>query len=195
MTYELSHIITLCEVITRLMDPLVECVIHELPSGTISFISGNLSKRKVGDPSLFDPAVIEENLDKIVYPKVNFDGRLVKSISIPIKNQWLVCINADVSIFSHLKTLSERFLTTGRDSEAPLSRNTWRENVHTAISDFLQKKRWSFDHLTNAQKRELGLHLFKRGAFSEKGSAEYIAQILFIGRATIFKYLKEWRNL
>ena len=31
-------------------------------------------------------------------------------------------------------------------------------------------------------------------AFKEKNAADYVAKVLGLGRATVFKYLKEWRN-
>jgi predicted transcriptional regulator YheO len=191
----LTQIIPLCDAMVRLMHPLVEIAIHDLSSETVAYIAGNLSKRKVGDPSLFSSDVIEEGLDRIIYPKVNFDGRLVKAISIPINGKWLVCINADISIFSHIKTLSEHLLsTTEPNHSGERVENKWRENLHAVLYGFLQKQKWNFDTLTHSQKKELAHHFFKCGAFSEKGAAEYIAKILFISRATVFKYLKEWRH-
>lgn len=76
-----------------------------------------------------------------------------------------------------------------------LFKNDWQEKLHITIHDFLQKQRWNFDLLTNQQKKEMTKHLFNSGAFSEKNAADYIARVLQLGRATIFKYLKEWRNL
>lgn len=93
----------LCDSMVLLLKPLLEIVIHDLSSGTIYYINGDLSKRKVGDPSLLEPEEFEENIDKIVYLKINFDGRLIKSISVPLEDKWLICINADISIFNQMK--------------------------------------------------------------------------------------------
>ena len=83
----ISNYIPLCNSIVTLMKPLVEVVIHDLASDTICYINGNLSKRKSGDPSLLKTKEFEVNIDKIIYPKINFDGRLIKSISIPVESK------------------------------------------------------------------------------------------------------------
>ena len=57
---------------------------------------------------------IENELEQIIYPKLNFDGRLVKSISVPIKEnekiKALLCINCDISVFSQMQILSQIIL-------------------------------------------------------------------------------------
>lgn len=191
----IAHYTPLCDSMVLLLQPLVEIVIHDLSSGTIYYINGELSKRKVGDPSLLEPEEFEENIDKIVYPKINFDGRLIKSISVPLKGKWLICINADISIFNQMKDLGDLLLNTQQMNQPEsLFKNDWQEKLHIAIHDFLQKQGWNFDLLTNQQKKEMTKHLFNSGAFSEKNAADYIARVLQLGRATIFKHLKELRN-
>ena len=111
------HYIQICDSIILLMQPLIEVIIHDLVSGKIYYINGNLSKRKVGDLSLLEPGEFEKNIDQIVYPKINFDGRLIKSVSVPVDNKWLICINADASVwsFSYLKpssSINAKFMLT-----------------------------------------------------------------------------------
>ncbi|MCX7343389.1 MAG: PAS domain-containing protein [Proteobacteria bacterium] len=191
----ISNYTPLCDAIVLLMKPLVEIVIHDLKSGTISYINGNLSKRKVGEASLLEPNTFEENIDKIVYPKINFDGRLIKSISVPIENKWLICINCDASIFNQMKNLGELFLNVKQENQPKsLFKSDWQENLHVTVHDFIQKNSWSFDELNNHQKKEITKYLFDCGAFTEKNAANYVAHVLGLGRATVFKYLKEWRN-
>ncbi len=38
------------------------------------------------------------------------------------------------------------------------------------------------------------MYLFDIGAFHEKNAADYVANVLNMGRATIFNYLKEFRK-
>lgn len=45
-------------------------------------------------------------------------------------------------------------------------------------------------HLSQSDKKALAKHLFDLGAFA----ADYVAKGLELGRATVFKYLKKWRN-
>ena len=192
----ISNYIPLCNAVVLLMKPLVEVVIHDLASDTICYVNGNLSKRKVGKPSLLETKEFEANIDKIIYPKINFDGRLIKSISIPVENKWLICINCDISIFNQMKNLGEIFLNHDKiNKPESLFKNDWQEKLHIAIHSFLREKNWNFNDLNAHKNKELIKHLFDIGAFAEKNAADYVAQVLKLGRATIFKYLKELRSL
>jgi D-arginine utilization repressor len=190
-----SLYVPLCNAIVLLLDPLVEIVIHNLESGTICFITGSLSKRKVGDASLLECEALEKNLDVITYPKLNFDGRLIKSISIPVDEKLLICINCDVSVFSQMQQLSQSFLTSNQavmpDS---LFKKDWQEKLHSGIHTYLNEKAWRFDSLTQKQKKDVVYYLYHQQAFTEKNAADYIATVLGLGRATIFNYLKSWRQ-
>ncbi len=191
----LSRYVPLCNALVLVLQPLVEVVIHDLGAGEICYINGNLSKRKVGDPSLLAANVLDDNLDHIVYPKINFDGRLIKSISVPLDGHWLICINADASVFHHMKSVSEAFLRTAESSQPDsLFKNDWQERLHVVIHDFLRQQGWHFAELTHQQKKILAKHLFDAGAFAEKNAADYVAHVLGLGRATVFNYLKKWRN-
>lgn len=188
----LSNYIPICDAIVLLMDPLVEVVIHDINQNSITYINGNLSKRKVGDASLLDAGELK-HIDKIVYPKVNFDGRLIKSISVLLEERWMLCINCDVSIFNKMQDLSNALLQMAGQPQS-LFTNDWQEKLHISIHGFLQNHNLSFDHLSQNDKKTLTKHLFDLGAFHEKNAADYIAKVLQLGRATVFKYLKEWRN-
>lgn len=188
----LSPYLPLCEAIVRLMDPLVEIVIHNIAKNTIVYVNGKLSHRKVGDPSLLELDELT-NLENSVYPKINFDGRLVKSISIMLENPYLLCINCDVSIFHTMQTLSNSLLQVGNQPPALFAQD-WQEKLHRTIHAYLQSQHLPFEHLSQSDKKKLTQHLFELGAFNEKNAADYIANVLGLGRATVFKYLKEWRN-
>lgn len=191
-----THLIQLCDALVHLMQPLLEIVIHDLGNESICYIKGNLSKRKAGDPSLLDKASLQsEELNQVTYPKLNFDGRLIKAISVPIDDQYLVCINCDISIFHKMQQLALTFTITDNNATAPnsLFKNDWQERLHTSIHNYLQQQSWHFDTLRPTQKKAIAHHLFQLGAFEEKKAADYIAETLSMGRATIFNYLKEWR--
>lgn len=108
----LSVYIPICDAIVRLMDPLVEIIIHDISQNTVAYINGNLSRRKIGDPSLLEPEGLGD-IDRIVYPKINFDGRLIKSVSLKLEDKYLLCINCDISIFNKMRELSGVLLQTG----------------------------------------------------------------------------------
>ena len=188
----LSSYIPICDAIVRLMDPLVEVAIHDINQNSIVYIHGKLSKRKVGDASLLDTDELK-HIDQVVYPKVNFDGRLIKSISVLLEEKWMLCINCDISIFNKMQELSSALLQMGNQPQS-LFTNDWQEKLHVSIHSYLQNHNLSFDHLSQSDKKTLAKHLFDLGAFHEKNAADYVAKVLGLGRATIFKYLKEWRN-
>jgi D-arginine utilization repressor len=188
----LSNYILICDAIVRLMNPLVEIVIHDISKNSIAYINGRLSKRKAGDASLLDAQELK-HLDQIVYPKINFDGRLVKSVSVRLGDKYLLCINCDVSIFNKMQELSNALLQMGNQPQS-IFINDWQEKLHVSIHGFLQNHKLSFDQLSQNDKKTLTKHLFELGAFHEKKAADYVAKVLGLGRATIFKYLKEWRN-
>ena len=188
----LSSYIPICDAIVRLMDPLVEVVIHNINQNSIVYIHGKLSNRKIGDASLLDPEGLG-SIDQIVYPKVSFDGRLVKSISVILEDKYLLCINCDISIFNKMQELSSALLQMAGQPQS-LFTNDWQEKLHVSIHSFLQNHNLAFDHLSQSDKKTLAKHLFDLGAFHEKNAADYVAKVLSLGRATVFKYLKEWRN-
>lgn len=190
----LSKYTQICDAIVVLIDPLVEAVIHDIDTNSIVYINGSLSQRKVGDQSLLDTKSLD-NIDQITYPKINYDGKLIKSISVVLEEKWVLCINYDISVFNKMQDLSLAILQNGINKKPrSLFANDWQEKLHISINAYLQKNNLSFDHLNNQSKKELAKHLFELGAFNEKNAADYVAKILKLGRATVFKYLKEWRK-
>lgn len=133
-------------------------------------------------------------VDSVVYSKLNYDGRLIKSISVLLDEKWMLCINCDVSVFSKMQELSTSLLQMDNRPQSLFS-NDWQEKLHSSIHGYLQTYNLSFENLSQADKEVLVKHLFELGAFQEKNAADYVAKVLGLGRATIFKYLKEWRML
>lgn len=190
-----SQYIPICNALVLLLEPLVEIVIHDLSSGCICYIAGDLSQRQIGDFSLLDRDELESDLEQITYPKINSDGRLIKSISVPVDDNCLICINCDVSVFSQMSQLSLCLLSTNQPvMPESLFKNDWQEKLHHVIHAYLIEKTWRFDSLTQKQKKDVVYYLYQQEAFSEKNAADYIANTLGLGRATIFNYLKSWRQ-
>lgn len=200
MKYSLNQAIEIAQALCKLMGPLVETVIHDLSTGKILFIEGSISKRQVGDPSLLeeDPH-FEQELAQAVYSKLNFDGRLLKSISIPIKEKdkvvALLCINYDVTLFQELSTLTNTLLgNTPSKKPDVLFKNDWQDRINEFIHHFLKQNDLQFSALTNKDKNKVIRMLYEQGAFSEKNAADYIAKTLQMSRATVFSYLRQWKK-
>jgi D-arginine utilization repressor len=197
----MENIFNVAKGFVQLLAPFVEVVIHDLGKDKIIFIEGGLSKRQVGDPSFLEegPEFWQEQIHQQIYPKIEYDGRLIKSLSIPLQEQGrikgLICLNFDVSAFQNLKNLATLFIEgTHQPQPEPLFKNDWHERIHQSIAHYLQAQGLSLAHLTHKQKREIVQHLDHQGAFAEKNAADYIAKVLNLGRATIFNYLRSWRK-
>ncbi len=192
---DLLTYIMLFDSIVNLMDPMIEIVIHDLDSETIFYINGKISNREVGSSSLLNRKDLEADIEKVIYPKLNFDGRLEKSISVRLNDKYITCINCDISIFSQMEKICHQLSATNADVQPEsLFKNDWQEKIHITIHSFLKERGWRFDGLTGSQKKKLVEKLFTLGAFNEKKAADYIASSLNMGRATIFNYLREWRK-
>lgn len=190
----LSHYIPLCDAFVRLMHPLIEIVIHDLETDSILYISGALSNRKVGDPSLLDKTNLID-IKEIIYPKINFDGKCIKSISVALENTWLLCINCDISVFNKMQELNQLFLQNiGASQPKSLFANDWQEKLNKSVYEYLQAHHLSIKNLKNTHKKSLVSHLFAQGAFHEKNAADYVANILSLSRASVFNYLRELRK-
>lgn len=201
MENSLSQAIEIAQALCRLLGPQVEAVVHDLSTEKIVFIEGFLSKRRVGDPSLLDEDLqFESELTRSVYSKLNFDGRLLKSISIPIKEKGkiiaLLCINYDVTFFQELNKLTDIILGKPllKKPEA-LFKNDWQDRINEFIHQFLKVSNLQFSSLTNKDKSKIVHMLYKQGAFCEKNASDYIARALQISRATVFNYLRKSKVL
>lgn len=197
----LTPYIILANSLTQLMQPLVEVVIHDLETQRITYIVGRLSKRQIGDPSLLDQKVKDWNneVENITYHKISHDGRLIKSTTIPLKNQGkviaLMCINYDISLFQEMQKITDLILHK-RPDEQPKSlfKNDWQERIHIALHKVLSEKGKKIQNLTFEEKKEIIQTLYQMGAFKGRNASDYVAQVLEMGRATVFKYLKQWKS-
>lgn len=198
---DLEQFFSIGRAIVKLMEPLVEIVFHDIRTNKIIFIEGSLSGRKTGDPSLLESDIkqYKDTLVQDVYSKINFDGRLVKSISIPIKENnkivALMCINCDLTVFEKLDTLTNIILKKPLSKRPSiLFKNDWQERINEFIHTTINERETTLAALTNKEKKEIIKELYSREAFSEKNAAEYIAKIMNMSRATIFNYLRNWRK-
>lgn len=187
--------------LSKLLKPFIEIVIHDLSSKKIVFIIGSLSKRKKNDLSFIDDDFESKlvDIDQIIYTKLNFDGRLIKSLSIPIKkNEKIIglwCFNFDVTFFQEFQDISKIVLDkniTKRPSV--LFVNDWQDKINQFIYDYLKEQQLQFTTLTIKDKKHIIQKLYKQNAFTEKNAANYIAKTMNISRSTIFNYLREWKQ-
>lgn len=195
---ELKNYKPIAEAVGLLLAPHVEVVIHDLKTNTIAYIYNNLSKRKVGDPSLLEEMPAFQKSKEVFPPylKVNWDGRKIKSVSALLKDRQgkaigLFCINLDISSFEALQHVLFDFIGSKLEKPDLLFKNDWKERVNTFITAHLKENGLTLTSMTRNEKKNLLLELLEEGAFEEKNAAAYIADLLHISRATVYNYLKE----
>ncbi len=193
---------SMADAIAMLFFPYVEVVIHDLASDTVAYMANSFSRREPGDRSTLDDVVFEPGEDVIgTYEKTNWDGRKTRSVSVVIRDDMqtpigMLCINIDISVFEHAKASLDMFLSGRTLQPKPdnLFRNDWLERINIFLHAWLQDRSLSLASLTRDHKRELVEALYAEGAFKGKNTQEYVANVLSMGRATVFKYMKALKD-
>lgn len=194
-----KEIIAILEGVHNLLPSLIEIVVHSIEGNKIIYKKGTLTKRIIGDHSYLEQAADYRNIDNLVYDYTAINEKELRSISIPIYEgsvvKELICINCDISIFTQMQSISDNFLNVKTNSKPTiLFQNDYKEKIDNWIIEELKTQQLMLEELTSKMKKKLILKLYKQNAFKEKNAADHIASSLKMGRATIFKYLKEWRN-
>ncbi len=188
--------------ISALMHPHAEVVVHDITIQQIAYLANNYSNRDVGAPSLMDEIDFAEG-DKLLgpYRKVNWDGKVLKSISIVMngsngKPEALICINLDMSEMERMHQVLGLMLGAPVENEQvdALFQDDWYDRINLSIQEWLHAQNLNLQSLNRTEKRDLVIALEDKGAFQGQGSATYVARCLGLGRATVYKYLKEERG-
>mgnify|MGYP000096999625 FL=1 len=190
----------IADAIATLFFPHAEVVLHDLRSQKIDYIANNLSKREIGDDAALED-MLETGTDETnigPYEKLNWDGQKIRSLSTVLRDaqgtpQAVLCINLNISLFENAKAALDLFLSPSRLIPQPdaLFRDDWQERINTFLNNWLRQRQLSLNLLTRDHKRELVLALHAEGAFKGKSAANYVANVLGMGRATVYKHLKE----
>ncbi|AFK72568.1 hypothetical protein A210_13400 [Pseudomonas putida SJTE-1] len=189
--------------IALLLYPHAEVIVHELHSQTVVHIANNFSRRKLGDDS-----AIDHELDDVLaganlgpYEKLNWNGQKIRSISTVLRDsqgdpEYLMCINLNVSVLEQARVALDAFFQMSRLVPQPdsLFRNDWQERINTFLHAWLQARGLSLQTLQMKDKRSLVQALYAEGAFEGRSGADYVANVLSMGRATVYKYLKELKG-
>ncbi|MEE1868093.1 MULTISPECIES: helix-turn-helix transcriptional regulator [Pseudomonas] len=197
---DLDNYRAIADAIATLFFPHAEVVLHDLRSQKIDYIANNLSKREVGDDAALED-MLETGTDETnigPYEKLNWDGQKIRSLSTVLRNEAgrplaVLCINLNISLFENAKAALDLFLSPSKLIAQPdaLFRDDWQERINTFLNNWLRQRQLSLNLLTRDHKRELVLALHAEGAFKGKSAANYVANVLGMGRATVYKHLKE----
>ncbi len=188
--------------IAALFAGYVEVVIHDYASQKVVHIANNLSKRSLGDDSALDDIAPEEPETVIgPYEKIGWDGGKQRSISIVLRDDdghtiGLLCINMKLDVFEQAKQAFDIILSHPQLVPQPdkLFQDDWQERINTFIHHWLTRQGLTMARLSHPQKRALVTDLYNNGAFKGKSSQNYVANVLNMGRATVFKYLRELKE-
>ncbi len=189
--------------IATLLFPHAEVILHSLRTQRVLYIANNFSGRGIGDDSGLDQLPLVENDEVVIgpYEKTNWNGQKIRSISTVLRDETghgdtVMCINLNLSVLEQARDILNLFFQSGRVIPQPdaLFRDDWQERINVFIQGWLRDKQLSLATLNRDQKRALVSALYDEGAFEGKSAANYIGRVLVLGRATVYKYLKEFKE-
>jgi len=193
----------IADAIATLFFPHAEVVLHDLRTQKIDYIANNISKREVGDDAALEEMLGEDVSERNIgpYEKLNWDGQKIRSLSTVLRDSQdhpvaVLCINLNISMFENAKAALDLFLSPSKLIPQPdaLFRDDWQERINTFLHNWLRERQLGLNLLTREHKRELVLALHAEGAFKGKSASNYVANVLNMGRATVYKHLKELKG-
>ncbi|MBU3056859.1 helix-turn-helix transcriptional regulator [Pseudomonas indica] len=190
----------IADAIATLFFPHAEVVLHDLRTQSVDYIANNLSKRRIGDDAALLDLLSDDNGERNIgpYEKLNWDGQKIRSVSTVLRDAAgtpiaMLCINLNISLFESAKAALDLFLSPTQLIPQPdaLFRDDWQERINTFLHNWLRQRQLGLNRLTREHKRELVEALHAEGAFKGRSAANYVANVLNMGRATVYKHLKE----
>jgi predicted transcriptional regulator YheO len=105
-------------------------------------------------------------------------------------------MNFNIAVFEEARLILERFTTGARvlPQHAEFFKDDWQERINSFLYGWLSDRQLSLNSLSREHRRILIEALHTEGAFKGKSAADYVAKVLGISRATVFKHLKEVRQ-
>ena len=136
------------------------------------------------------------------YEKINWDGRRMRCVSVLVPGEstnpvGVMCVNFNVAAFDDVKQVLDLFITGAGLVRPPeeLFKDDWQERINAFLHGWLRERQLALNSLSRERKRELVEALYEEGAFNGKSAANYIANVLDMGRATVYKHLKQMREV
>lgn len=180
-------------------------VLHELATGQIAHIENPLSPRRAGDSSLIEGDELDFEVNEAgflgPYAKRNSDGAEMKSVTVPITDEsgdrvGLLCINMRLEKFAEAeRLLASLCALTGGPAPQSLMKQDWREMAHDLLQQVLNERGLSLVTARRADKIAILSAFDQASLFDYRGSADYIATMLGISRASLYALLKEARHV
>ena len=176
-------------------------VLHDLRSQRVDYIANNLSKREVGDDSALEDMLEGDSDERNIgpYEKLNWDGQKIRSVSTVLRDAAgqplaVLCINLNISLFESAKAALDLFSPSKLIPQPDaLFRDDWQERINTFLHGWLRQRQLGEPADPRAQART-GPGPARRGRVQGKSAANYVANVLNMGRATVYKHLKELKE-
>jgi predicted transcriptional regulator YheO len=203
MNDELKPYVPVCQSIATLLQPHAEVVLHDLATGNIAYIVNAFSKRRPGDSSMTDLEVAISIDSSVIgpYRKTNWDRRQLRSVTAVLRDRnerpvGLLCINLDISAFEGAVEFIRNLIQFAppQDPPAALFKSDWKEVVSATIDAYLRERRITESGLGKDDLAGLVEILHRRGIFSIRNATPYVAEVLRISRATLYKHLKDLKQ-
>ena len=200
---KLENYKVIADCIATLLFPHAEVILHDVKSQSVVHIANNFSKRKLGDDSALEelPGDFDQVSRLGPYEKLNWNGQKIRSITSVLRDdqgnaEVLLCININFSVLDQARDALNAFFQVSRLIPQPdaLFRDDWQERINTFMHAWLSEQQLSLNTLNMKQKRMLIEALYAEGAFDGRTTTDYVANVLNMGRATVYKYLKALRE-
>ena len=124
----------------------------------------------------------------------------MRSVSIAARNEqgnpsYLLCINLSTAMFEDARNALDMFLSVTRLQPQPqaLFKDDWQEKINTFLHDWLRRENAALGAEPRTE-TTAGQRSLSSGAFKAKSAADYIANVLSMGRATVYKHLRELKQ-
>lgn len=186
--------------LAAMMGSRCEVVLHDLrnpESSIIAIENGNVTGRKVGDPStnLGLPVLKNPygNYDQYNYRSRSPSGRQLKSSSMYFKNAAgcvfaALCVNWDISALTASADMLAELTGTSEDVEEDFASDV-RELVSHLVDQAIASVKMPVERMDKDDKLRVMEVLDDKGVFAVKRSLEWVAHVLGISRATAYAYL------
>lgn len=189
--------------IVAVVGPHCEVVVHDLsdPEHSAVVVAGDVTGRRPGAP-VPDLSFISGKLDQDTPDQLNYQIRINQHI-LQSSTIWIrdaennpigaICINVDYSGLQEACKLLDQLAASSRTVSDLVVSNTFAKDLDDLIelsarNYLIQKKLPNFEALSYEEKLDL-VELFEiQGLFKIRGSAQRVAELLNVSRASIYNY-------
>ncbi|APX18043.1 hypothetical protein BWR17_19355 (plasmid) [Phaeobacter inhibens] len=199
-----TQYISICQAVTQLFPGEIEVVLHDLETETVAHVENPISVRKIGEESLVDLEQLKKDAKKSdvlgPYTRTNSDGSRLKSISVVLRDttgqpKTLMCLNLRLQKFDEMMRLLDRLFEL---QETPVAESLlvqdWRERVNECVQAVLQRQGIPIQAAKRDTRLQIVAEVDAAGVFQIRNSADYVARVIGVSRATLYDMLKEHKE-